>query len=190
MRFERRDYYVGLLKASELHGSSQQAVMEFQVVTDKQMPRIQAGRSMIAFHYRRDLADVRGVEEHKTDTGHMKVSSPELTALDLLRYAPAVGGLDHVATVLVDLASKLDAEKLAALSGTVERSVVRRLGYLLESLGYADRVGLMNTALGEAQGGWVELDPTEARDPLFAPSPVARNPKWRVVVRRVPEVDR
>ena len=128
--------------------------------------------------------------EHKTDTGHMKVSSPELTALDLLRYAPALGGLDNVVTVLGDLAYGLDAEQLAALSGTVERSVVRRLGYLLESLGYADRVGLMNTALGEAQGGWVELDPTEARDPLFAPSPVARNPKWRVVVRRVPEVDR
>ena len=123
--------------------------MEFHVVTDKQMPRIQAGRSMIALRYRRDLADVgSGVEEHKTDTGHVKVSSPELTALDLLRYAPAVDGLDHVATVLVDLASKLDAENLAALSGTVERSVVRRLGYLLESLGYADRVGLMRYRVG------------------------------------------
>ena len=191
MRFEGRSYYVGLLKASELRGSSQQAVMEFQVVTDKQIPRIRAGRSIITFYYRNHFADIRGgVEEHKTDTGHMRVSSPELTALDLLRYAPALGGLDNVVTVLGDLAYGLDAEKLAALSGTVERSVVRRLGYLLESLGYADRVGLMNTALGEAQGGWVELDPTEARDPLFAPSPVARNPKWRVVVRRVPEVDR
>ena len=191
MRFEGRSYYVGLLKASELRGSSQQAVMEFQVVTDKQLPRIRAGRSIISFHYRKRLADIHGgVDEHKTDTGRMKVSSPELTALDLLRYAPALGGLDNVATVLGDLANDLDAEKLAALSGTVERSVGRRLGYLLESLGYADRVGLMNTALGEAQGGWVELDPTEARDALFAPSPVERDPKWRVVVRRVPEVDR
>ena len=190
MRFERRDYYVGLLKASELHGSSQQAVMEFHVVTDKQLPRIQAGRSMIAFHYRKDIAAVRGgVEEHKTDTGYMKVSSPELTALDLLRYAPAVGGLDNAAAVLVDLAAKLDAEKLAFLSRTFERSVVRRLGYLLESHGYSEKVGLMRAALGDLSGGWVELDPTEAKDPVFAAKPMKRDPKWRVVVRRTPEMD-
>ena len=190
MRFEGRDYYVGLLKASELHGSSQQAVMEFHVVTDKQLPRIQAGRSMIAFHYRRDLADVgSGVEEHKTDTGHMKVSSPELTAFDLLRYAPAVGGLDYVATVLVDLAGKLDAENLAVLSRSFEGSVVRRLGYLLESRGYSEKVGLMRAALGDLSSGWVELDPTEAKDPVFATKPIERDPKWRVVVRRAPEMD-
>ena len=191
MRFEGRDYYVGLLKASELHGSSHQAVMEFHVVTEKQFPQIQAGRSMIAFHYRKDLSGIRGgVEEHKTDAGHMKVSSVELTALDLLRYAPAVGGLNNVAMVLVDLAAKLDSEKLAALSRTFERSVVQRLGYLLDSFGYADRVGTMNAALSGLSNGWVELDPTEARDPVFLPRPVERDPKWRVVVRRPPDVER
>ena len=190
MRFERRDYYVGLLKASELHGSSQQAVMEFHVVTDKQLPRIQAGRSMIAFHYRKDLAAVRGgVEEHKTDTGHMNVSSPELTALDLLRYSTVLGGLDNMATTLVDLATKLDAEKLAALSAAFEGSVVRRLGYLLETLGYSDRISRMKDTLGELSSGWVELDPAEARDPVFKAKPIDRDPKWRVVVRRAPEMD-
>lgn len=190
MRFEGRDYYVGLLKASELHGIAPQAVMEFHVVTDKQLPRLHAGRSMISFHYRKDLADVRGgVEEHQTDTGLMKLSSPELTALDLLRYAPAVGGLGNVATVLIDLGAKLDAEKLAVLSRTFERSVVRRLGYLLERHGYSEKVGLMRATLGVLSGGWVELDPTEATDRVFAAKPIERNPEWRVVVRRAPEMD-
>ncbi|MXY42529.1 MAG: hypothetical protein F4Y50_00435, partial [Dehalococcoidia bacterium] len=129
-RIGRRDYNVGLLQASDLLGSSPQAIMEFQVVTDKQLPRLRAGRAMISFHYCRDLASIwSGVEEHKTATGYMKVSSPELTALDLLRYAPTVGGLDNVATILVELAGKIDAEKLAVLSKTFARSVVRRLGY-------------------------------------------------------------
>ena len=79
MNHEGRSYYVGLLKAAELHGATHQAVMEFQVVTDRQLPRIRAGRSFISFHYRKDLKAVRdGVRPHKTDTGSMMVSSPEL----------------------------------------------------------------------------------------------------------------
>ena len=54
-----------------------------------------------------------GVESHKTDTGSMKVSSVELTALDLLRYLHVVGGIDSVATVLTDWAPRLDAGKLS-----------------------------------------------------------------------------
>jgi predicted transcriptional regulator of viral defense system len=100
MRHEGRFYYVGLLKAAELHGATHHAVMEFQVVTDRQLPKIRAGRSWITFHFRKDLQSVRnGVVERKTDTGAMKVSSPELTALDLLRYIHIVGGIDAVATL-------------------------------------------------------------------------------------------
>jgi hypothetical protein len=45
MRHEGRPYYVGLLKAAELHGATHHAFMEFQVITDRQLPKIRAGRS-------------------------------------------------------------------------------------------------------------------------------------------------
>jgi hypothetical protein len=57
MRHEGRPYYVGLLKAAELHGATHHAVMEFQVVTDR-LPKIRGGRSFITFHYRKDLKAV------------------------------------------------------------------------------------------------------------------------------------
>ncbi len=44
----------------------------------------------------------------------MKISSAELTILDLLRYPQASGGLDNVVTVLEDL-GRVDAENLATL---------------------------------------------------------------------------
>src|SRR5215472_11588455 len=95
MRHEGRPYYVGLLKAAELHGATHQAVMEFQVVTDKRLPVLRAGRSAITFYYRKDITAVtKGIEDRKTDTGRMKVSSVELTVLDLLRYPHASAGLD------------------------------------------------------------------------------------------------
>lgn len=191
MQHEERSYYVGLLKAAELHGASHQAVMEFQVVTDKRFSKIRAGRSLITFYYRKELVSVsEGVERRKTDTGSMKVSSVELTALDLLRYPNAAGGIDNIATVLGDLGDKIDPYKLAQLSMETERAVVQRLGYLLDRLGFREHSGAMFKTLGE-RGPllWVELDRTEIRDPDFTKSPEERDERWRVIVRRQPEVD-
>src|ERR1700685_1599107 len=140
MKHEGRPYYVGLLKAAELHGATHQAVMEFQVVTDKRLPEMSIGRSILAFYYRKEMNSIApGVESRKTDTGLMKVSSVELTALDLLRYRRAAGGLDNIVTVLSELAPKVDAKRLGALSASFERPVVQRLGYLLDQLHYRKR---------------------------------------------------
>jgi predicted transcriptional regulator of viral defense system len=191
MRHEQQPYYVGLLKAAELHGATHQAVMEFQIVTGKRMPKIKAGRNLIVFYYRKDIATVEaGIEDRKTDTGRMKISSPDLTALDLLRYPQAAGGIDNVATVLTDLAEKISPPQLAALSDAAERPVVQRLGYLLDRLGHADRAAPMHAAL-TARGAapWTELDRQEARDPDFTPEPQERDDRWHVIVRRTPEVD-
>ena len=191
MRYEARPYYVGLLKAAELHGASHQAVMEFQVISAKRLPRIRAGRSLIAFHFRKDLEEVRaGIESRKTDTGRMKISSAALTALDLLRYPQASGGIDNVATVLSALGRKIDPEELAALAALARRPVAQRLGHLMEHLGHGSRTGPMREAL-QRRGSppWTELDRQEARDPEFSPEPREYDHRWRVIVRRVPEPD-
>ncbi len=191
MRFESCFYYTGLLKAAELHGATHQAITEFQVVADKRLPRIQAGRSPIVFYYRKKITEVsQGIQDRKTAAGRMKVSSPELTALDLLRYPRAAAGLDNIATVLTDLADRLDAKKLAVLSRAFKRPTRQRLGRLLEWLGRMDRTGPLYTALSPPRTGWIELDPAEASDPDFTRTPVERDEKWRVVTRRIPEVER
>ena len=191
MRRESQAYYVGLLKAAELHGATHQAVMEFQVVAAKRLPRIRAGRSLIVFYFRRDMeAVIEGIEERKTDTGTMKMSSAALTALDLLRYPQASGGIDNVTTVLSDLRQRIDPEQLAALSVVVERPVVQRLGHLLDHFDHDVLTEPMLEAL-RARGSlpWIELDRQGAQDPDFAPEPRQRDQRWRVIVRHVPRVD-
>ena len=174
MRHEGRPYYVGLLRAAELHGASHQAVMEFQVVTDKKMPELHVGRSRIAFCYRKDMsAVVAGIENRKTETGRMRISSVELTVLDLLRYPHAAGGVDHIATVLSGLSGKIDPEKLGLLSASFERPVVQRLGHLFERLGQGDRTAAMFQKLFEGKPpAWVELDRNEAD---LEPEPIERD---------------
>jgi predicted transcriptional regulator of viral defense system len=191
MRHEGRAYYVGLLKAAELHGATHQAVMEFQVVTDKQLRRIRAGRAALAFYYRKDMdAVAAGIEDHKTDTGRMKISCVELTMLDLLRYPHAGGGLDHIVTVLSDLAERVDAKKLATLSGAFERSVAQRLGHLLCRLGYEESTNTFHDVVLQGPDlPWVELEPAQAGAAVRTLPPVERDERWRVTVRRVVEPD-
>jgi len=191
MQHEQLPYYVGLLKAAELHGATHQAVMEFQVITTQQMPKLIAGRSVLAFYYRKNWsALVNALEDHKTDTGPMKVSSLELTVLDLLRYPRACGGLDNIMTVLTDLASQINPQKLGQLAYCFERSVSQRLGYLLSRLGHEPATAFLDLKrISKRAIPWVELDPTEARSPDFTPDPIERDPHWHVIVRRLPDAD-
>lgn len=191
MKHEGRPYYVGLLKAAELHGATHQAVMEFQIITDKRMPRIKAGRSAIRFYYRKDMEAVAaGLQGYKTDTGAMTISGSELTILDLLRYPRAAGGLDHIATVLTDIGERVDGAKLGVLSESFERAVLQRLGYLLCLFGYPHKAELLCERLaGISPLPWVELEPALAADPDFTPEPVERDKRWHVTVRRIPEAD-
>ena len=191
MRREGHAYYAGLLTAAQYHGATHHAVMEFQVLTARRLPRLLAGRSRIAFYFRKDLEAVAaGIEGRKTDTGTMNISSAALTALDLLRYPQASGGIGHVATVLSDLAEEIDPDQLAVLSAPVERPVVQRLGYLLEHVGRDALTGpMLDALLARGLPPWTELDRQDARDPDFAPEPRERNPRWRVIVRRAPELD-
>ncbi|MCY4301347.1 MAG: hypothetical protein OXC68_06380 [Aestuariivita sp.] len=191
MRHEDAPYYVALLKAAAMHGATHQAVMEFQVITDKRIPKIRAGRNNIHFYYRKDMSAIsQGLEKRKTDTGSMHISTPALTALDLLRYPQASAGIDHIATILFDLGHEINPKSLAMLSTRFERPVVQRLGYLLDYLGhgsYADRMHVVSRKQGVPP--WIELDRNQVRDCDFMVEPILRDQRWRVVIRRMPEID-
>jgi predicted transcriptional regulator of viral defense system len=191
MQHEGHAYYVGLLKAAELHGATHQAVMEFQVVSDKRLPRLRAGRSTIVFYYRRDLPSVsEGLEDHKTDTGRMRISGLELTLLDLLRYPHAGGGLDTIANVVTELGGRADPNKLAMLSVLFERTVNQRLGYLLDRCGHYGRTAaLYRFVMQNAPLPWIELEPSQTADRDFRVEPAERNNRWRVIVRSPPQPD-
>lgn len=189
MKDAERPYYVALLKAAEVHGASHQAVMEFQVVTDRQWKPIRAGRSKLAFYFRKDMESIeQGIEQRKTDTGSMRVSSPALTALDLVRYPHASGGVSHAAGVLNELAAQIDPEQFDALTPKFERSVVQRLGYILEHLGQEEIASSLERHLRNGNVPWVELEPGEA-NAIASSDERERSSRWHVIVRRPIEVD-
>lgn len=189
MKDAGRPYYVALLKAAEIQGAAHQAVMEFQVVTDRQWKPIRAGRSKLAFYFRKDMESIeQGVERRKTDTGSMRMSSPALTALDLVRYPHASGGISHAASVLNELGAEIDPTRLDALVPKFERSVVQRLGYLLDLLGQEELAACLERHLHNGNVPWVELEPREG-SVIAASEERQRSSRWHIVVRRPIEVD-
>ena len=129
-------YYAGLLSAAQYHGAAHQRPQQFQVFLAKNRRPIQCGAVRVAFIARKRLADVP-VQRFNTPRGTVLVSSPEATALDLVGYAHHAGGLNQVATVLSELAERIDPGKLAAVAPTAPVQWAQRLGYLLEHLGFA-----------------------------------------------------
>ncbi|MCE7872964.1 hypothetical protein DYH09_21645 [bacterium CPR1] len=134
MSFLKQPYYVGLLTAAAIHGASHQQPQTFQVMTSIPTRPVAAGRQWLDFHRNRHLQDVP-VQMVRTETGSMVVSTPEATALDLLRFPDASGQLDHVTTVLQELAERMDPDRLVEAARNSRTPDVQRLGYLLEFLG-------------------------------------------------------
>lgn len=182
MRFHGRRYYVGLLSAAALHGAAAQQPQEFQVVADGILRPLTVGRVRIRFFFRRHL-ETAITERIKTSSGYIPVSTPEMTAYDLVRYRKGTGSIGAIASVLAELAERIDARKLlAVVHKHAELPVIQRLGYLLERTGHADLGGGIARFL---QARRPKLVPLEAGGDEVG----TRDDKWRVLVNTTIEVE-
>lgn len=131
-------YYAGLLSAAEYHGAAHQRPQVFQVIVAKGRRPISCGKMRVDFIFRKNAAKIP-TEPINTPSGVLKIATPEATAFDLIGYAGHCAGLDNVATVLAELAEKIDAERLRKLAKLSPIAWVQRLGYLLEFVGAPDK---------------------------------------------------
>lgn len=182
MRFLGQPYYVGILSAAAIHGAAHQQPMLFQVVTDRPTRPAQAGRVRIGFHMGRHI-ETAPVVEIQTETGSMRVSTPEATAFDLVRFAPSAGHIGNVITVLSELVEKIDPKALTSLADLYAISDIQRLGYLLERLGENRLADPLASWLKARRYRPILLVPVQAKG--VAPT----DPRWRVIPNETVEVD-
>jgi hypothetical protein len=79
-------------------------------------------------------------------------------------------------------------ERLAKLAPAFERTVLQRLGYLLDHLKHSECATVLRDHLQQSKPlPWVELEPN--RRGSKSSEPLKRNPRWNVIVRRLPELD-
>lgn len=181
MRDLDQPYYVGLLSAAAIHGASHQQPMVFQVVTSMPTREMRAGKVRIRFFMNSNVERMP-TTKIQTETGTMHVATPETTAFDLVRYQAAAGHLSNIATVLAELAERVDGQALVGVAELVRLPDVQRLGYLLDAIGERD--------LADPLAGWLG-----SRKPRVIPL-LSRGPtkaeideRWRVRPNAELEID-
>ncbi len=132
MNYLGRKYYIGLLSAASLYGTTEQQPMTFQVIVDKATRKIKLPRGGIDFHTKYDCAQSE-TDRISFPTGYATISTKEQTMVDLVHYYKASGGLSNVALIIKDLGSECSAKALEqVINKKEETATLQRLGYLLE----------------------------------------------------------
>ncbi|MCK5055089.1 MAG: type IV toxin-antitoxin system AbiEi family antitoxin [Candidatus Aminicenantes bacterium] len=184
MTFLDMNYYVGLLSAAALHGAAHQQPQEFHVVTAKQIRPIEIKGIRIKFFTKSTIKPEKRINHIKTETGYINVSNPEITALDLIRYCPKVGGFNFISTVLLELSEKIKASELLQAAKMEKNQVyIQRLGYILDYLGKEKLTTKLNQWFRKQKSLRISLAPgILAEDSNL-------NQKWNIWVNKIIEVD-
>jgi predicted transcriptional regulator of viral defense system len=162
MEWRKTRYYAGLLTAAQYHGAAHHRPQEFQVIVEKNQRPIECGSVRVSFIARKKMQAVP-TQSFNTPRGTISVSSVEGTAVDLAGYPHHAGGLDQVATILVELAEKIDPKLLVATAKTAPLPWAQRLGYLLELVGAKDRASVLKAYVQENARDWTPLVPGAKR---------------------------
>ena len=134
MKYLDAEYYVALLSAAGFYGASHQKPMVFQVVTNRRIKHsLKFGQVHIKLIHKKSLTDLP-IKDFVVSTGYLKVATPELIAIDLLKFPKHAGGMNNIATVLSELIESIDVHKLIELAENMgERYQLQRLGYIIEN---------------------------------------------------------
>jgi predicted transcriptional regulator of viral defense system len=158
MGYLEQPYYVGLLSAAAIHGAAHQQPMVFQVLTDRRTRFIDVGRGRIRFIRTARIHEVPVVDV-RTETGTMRVSTPEATALDLVRHVAQAGDVSNVATILSELSESIEPDRLQVIAQSAAAPDVQRLGYLLDLVQLPELADRLAAVLSTRPHRRVLLDP-------------------------------
>lgn len=187
MGFLGRRYYVSLLSAAALNGAGHQRAMSFFVTADGEPLRngVKSGTKLLLFQ-KKDI-DVRYVREVRTESGYMNVSSPLMTALDLVQNERKVGGLSRVAEVLLELMEGIElTDDQMELMGAYSVPILQRLGYLLSVLELEEKE-LQWLDLCRRMG--VKFTYVALKASVERHEEDVRNERWKVIVNQELEID-
>lgn len=186
MGYLKRQYYIGLLDAAAFYAAAHQRPQVFTVITGGPSVRATEKKGIkVKFIIKKNIPTTFLVQK-KTKSGYVFISSPELTALDLILYEKEIGGINRAATVLNELAEELNFKDITiSLFENFPIPVIQRLGYLLEVLDFTDLADDLILKVNET-------DITFRKTLLKAGKDCEDcdyNAKWKIIINENIEID-
>jgi predicted transcriptional regulator of viral defense system len=184
MKNLNRNYYLGLYSAAAIHGAGHQQPMESQIMIEQPAIRMIENNQLSLHFFTCRYRNFNGIVEKKTDAGFVKVSSPELTALDLVAYNSKIGGINRIFSVLGELTESIKPHKLYRAAKQYDRiTVVQRLGFLLDTLNAPNELSEPLLKL---------MDASSSKPVLLSLAGKSKDgeldSKWNVIVNAIPEL--
>lgn len=168
-------YYLALQSAAGVYGSNPQVLQVAQVMTDVPRREIEMGRLRVRFFVKRRVGQTP-TQAPQNAFAPVRVSIPEATAFDLVRYAPGIGGIERAVETLAPLLSLLRVPELKqVLEIENETATAQRLGYIMEKAGKKTLAKTIRDWL-PSQLSLVPLVPAKAGQPTAEVSQ-----RWRIV---------
>lgn len=189
MKYLNREYYIGLLNAAALQGAAHQQPQEFTLVIDSDNLRGKIKKGVkINFVSKKDIP-MYYVKQLTTRNGYIKVSTPELTAMDLILYVKEIGGVNRAATILNELAEEINVENIKPdLLSYFNSAVIQRLGYILDDvLGYREIADKLYEKAKEAGFKFRKYPLKSIKGMTLDGYDV--NKKWKIVINEEIEID-
>jgi predicted transcriptional regulator of viral defense system len=187
MKYLERPYYVGLLSAAALYGAAHQQPQEYFVITDFPVLRPTNKKGLKVNFISKNRIEEKLLLDRKTETGYLKVSSPALTASDLVQFEKRTGGMNRVATVLNELVEEMDPSGFNPMFfSSIPTTAIQRLGYLIEN--EINNEDLANKLFEASQENGLIF----FRIPLKASAQVkgfTSDNRWKVIVNIEIEID-
>ena len=189
MKYLGKNYYVALLNAAEIHGAAHQAPQEFFIITNTTKLRDKHKKDIKINFVAKKIIPQKHLTQVMTNSSYVNVSSPILTAYDLVCYAKSVGEINRVATIINELAEKIrftniDKEFMQSFSP----AVTQRLGYLFDELKFEE---LANKLYHKAEIAGLKFRKT----PLVIVNKTKDlskydiNEKWKIIINEQIDID-
>jgi predicted transcriptional regulator of viral defense system len=177
-------YYVTLLSAAYMYGATHYALQVLQVASSRELSPLRLGRERVRFVLRRDIARVPTRQIVSGGPVALRVSTPEATALDLVRFREQAGGLSNVAGALRQMRDHFTPDGWrVAFDAMDDRPSTQRLGYLLTHVGDRRGAAACRAWLADRPHRLVVLEPA---DPTADDTPI--DPAWKLVLNATPDV--
>jgi predicted transcriptional regulator of viral defense system len=183
MNYLGKPYYVGLLTAAALHGAAHQQPMTEFIVSQTPAPRHISNKKMRLIFVAKKKLLQEGIIQKKTPAGYINVSSPDLTAFDLLENIHTFG-INRITTVLQELYEEMHPSRLVKIAKLIDNKAnIQRLGYILDTVVNEEKLAnSLYKILNKNCFSPVPLSPQKGRKGRI-------DDKWQIIVNMQIESD-
>jgi predicted transcriptional regulator of viral defense system len=183
MKWLKRDYYIGLFSAASIYGATHYQIMENYIFINgspmRNIKKEKLSLKFIAIKY----FNKKQICKLKTEAGYVNISTPELTALDLMGYLEN-SSLERNIEIIKQFVDKIAADSLfKAASVYPQRAAVQRLGYVLEQVLFDNELAdSLASVMKGRKWNTVPLSPHKEREGVTIE-------KWKIIKNINPEIE-